>query len=101
MNDNEPGGEAPTANWLRHGGEMAQRIRQHPWAATSLGPIETWPGSLRTVINMILPSQAQIVLFWGPELLAFYNDAYAPTIGRKHRMAAWTGSTNACWSTPA
>ncbi|HET8748648.1 MAG TPA: PAS domain-containing protein [Ramlibacter sp.] len=66
---------------------MAQRIRNHPWAGTSLGPIGSWPVSLRIVLDTVLASQAQTVLFWGPELLAFYNDAYAPTIGNKHPSA--------------
>jgi two-component sensor histidine kinase len=35
----------------------------------------------------MLPAQAQIVLFWGPEFVAVYNDAYAPTIGDKHPRA--------------
>ncbi|WP_411561798.1 ATP-binding protein [Pseudomonas shirazensis] len=35
----------------------------------------------------ILPAQAQIVLFWGPEYVALYNDAYTPTIGAKHPLA--------------
>jgi PAS domain S-box-containing protein len=35
----------------------------------------------------LLPAQAEIVLFWGSEFIAFYNDAYAPTIGRKHPHA--------------
>jgi PAS domain S-box-containing protein len=84
MNDNDACAHGPAADWLPQEGEMAQRIGRHRWAATDLGPIDTWPPSLRTVINLMLASQAQIVLFWGRELLAFYNDAYAPTIGRKH-----------------
>jgi two-component sensor histidine kinase len=35
----------------------------------------------------MLPAKAQIVIFWGPELVALYNDAYAPTIGDKHPRA--------------
>jgi two-component sensor histidine kinase len=35
----------------------------------------------------MLPAKAQIVLFWGPEFVALYNDAYAPTIGEKHPRA--------------
>src|SRR6201986_2823272 len=35
----------------------------------------------------MLPAKAQIVLFWGAEFVALYNDAYAPTIGEKHPMA--------------
>ncbi|KAA0971208.1 PAS domain S-box protein [Aureimonas fodinaquatilis] len=33
---------------------------------------------------MILPAHSRIVLFWGPEFVTFYNDAYGPTIGVKH-----------------
>ena len=35
----------------------------------------------------MLPSKAQIVLFWGSEFVALYNDVYAPTIGYKHPHA--------------
>jgi PAS domain S-box-containing protein len=35
----------------------------------------------------MLPSKAQIVLFWGPELIAIYNDAYRPVFGSKHPTA--------------
>ncbi|WP_142663880.1 sensor histidine kinase [Paracoccus laeviglucosivorans] len=35
----------------------------------------------------MLPAKAQIVLFCGPEYVAMYNDAYAPTIGEKHPFA--------------
>jgi two-component sensor histidine kinase len=35
----------------------------------------------------MLPARAQIVLFWGPQFVALYNDAYAPTIGEKHPRA--------------
>jgi hypothetical protein len=31
-----------------------------------------------------VPSKAQIILFWGPELVAIYNDAYRPVLGAKH-----------------
>ena len=35
----------------------------------------------------MLPAQAQIVMFWGPEYVALYNDAYASSIGDKHPRA--------------
>ncbi|WP_336800695.1 PAS domain S-box protein [Kaistia sp. MMO-174] len=38
-------------------------------------------------MDLILPAQAQIVIFAGPEFVAIYNDAYAPTIGDKHPHA--------------
>ncbi|NLS06253.1 PAS domain S-box protein [Rhizobium sp. P32RR-XVIII] len=46
-----------------------------------------WPNCLHSALDIMLPSQAQIVMFWGPEFVAFYNDSYAPTIGDKHPHA--------------
>lgn len=69
------------------GGEMGALIRALDWSKTALGPIAGWPASLKSAISLMLPAKAQIVLFWGPEFIAFYNDAYAPTIGDKHPRA--------------
>lgn len=57
------------------------------WASGPLGPKSEWPACLHAAIGIMLPSQAQIVMFWGPEFVAFDNDAYAPTIGNKHPHA--------------
>ncbi|QOZ31039.1 sensor histidine kinase [Bradyrhizobium sp. CCBAU 53421] len=69
------------------GGEAAALIRSLDWSATSLGPIADWPAHLKSAVSLMLPAKAQIVLFWGPEFVALYNDAYAPTIGQKHPTA--------------
>src|SRR6187455_2865524 len=70
--------------FLQGGGEMGARMREMDWSATSLGPVETWPQSLRSTLSMLLPSKAQIILFWGPDFTVFYNDAYRPVFGAKH-----------------
>jgi hypothetical protein len=46
--------------------------------------VDAWPQSLRSVISMLLPSKAQILLFWGPDFICLYNDAYRPVFGAKH-----------------
>ena len=46
-----------------------------------------WPHALRATVELMLPSKAQMVLFWGPEFTTFYNDAYAPFIGGLHPRA--------------
>jgi PAS domain S-box-containing protein len=66
---------------------MRAMFEAHDWSASPLGPPEGWPQSLKTTVGLILPAMAQIVLFWGPEYVALYNDAYAPTIGDKHPRA--------------
>ena len=72
---------------LSGGGEMGARIRAYDWSATSLGAVESWPQSLRSVVGMLLPSRAQIILFWGEDFTVLYNDAYRPVFGAKHPNA--------------
>jgi hypothetical protein len=68
-------------------GETGALIRGLDWSKTSFGPISAWPAPLKATISLMLPSQAQIVLFWGPEFVALYNDAYAPTMFSGAAMA--------------
>ncbi|TXI04255.1 MAG: PAS domain S-box protein [Rhizobium sp.] len=66
---------------------MAALISGFDWAKTGLGPRSEWPACLTTTVDIMLSAQAQIVLFWGEDFIALYNDAYAPTIGDKHPRA--------------
>ncbi len=75
------------AEWLSGGGEMGELIRSFDWSKTALGPIESWPQSLRSAVSILLPSKAQIAMFWGPDLITLYNDAYTPVLGKKHPQA--------------
>ena len=77
----------PAGQWPFHTGDMAGRIRRLDPVDSLLGPSGDWPASLRNAIDMMLPADVQIVLFWGPEFITLYNDAYAPTIGDKHPNA--------------
>jgi len=72
---------------LDRAGETNRLIRERDWSRTPLGALDGWPASLCQAVGMMLSSQAQIVLYWGPQLRAFYNDAYLPTIGAKHPAA--------------
>ncbi|WP_295487627.1 ATP-binding protein [uncultured Pseudomonas sp.] len=78
---------SPEPGFLRDGGTVATLLLRRDWSASPLGDPQSWPLGLKTLMGTILPAQAQIVLFWGPQYLALYNDAYAPTIGAKHPHA--------------
>jgi signal transduction histidine kinase len=67
--------------FLAGGGEMGERIRAFPWQETSLGPPAQWPQGLRTALRILLTTQHPIYIFWGPELICFYNDAYSRSLG--------------------
>lgn len=70
-----------------HTGEMAALIFTFDWAKTSLGPRSAWPPCLTSAVDIMISAQAEIVMFWGEDFVALYNDAYAPTIGEKHPQA--------------
>ena len=76
MNDKNAGN-----NFLRGGGEMGELIRAKDWSKTSLGNPVTWPQSLRITLNILLNSKFPMFLWWGSDLICFYNDAYRPSLG--------------------
>ena len=73
--------------FLSEGGELGELTRAYNWAATSLGPPQTWPASLRAMLGIVLHSASPMVLFWGDDLICFYNDAYRPTLGQDRHPA--------------
>ena len=66
-------------------GEMRARCREFDWASTPLGPVDRWPNSLRTIVGTLLRSRNPMFLWWGPDLIQFYNDAYRPSLGEGGR----------------
>jgi signal transduction histidine kinase len=74
-------------------GEMAARCRAFDWASTPLGPISTWSPSLRTTVGIVLECRNPMFLWWGPELVQIYNDAYKPSLGLGDRDAHALGAT--------
>ncbi|WP_458096207.1 sensor histidine kinase [Roseomonas sp. WA12] len=86
----ECGPKGPTAaglGFLHGAGHVAGLIRRLDAASCPLGAVEEWSATLRSVLGTVLPARAQIVVFWGEDYVALYNDAYAPSIGDKHPRA--------------
>src|SRR5690348_15555853 len=62
-------------------------MRAMDWSQASLGPVGSWPQSLRTSGAVCLNSAFAIVVWWGPELVMLYNDAYSAIVSNKHPRA--------------
>ncbi|RBR11816.1 uncharacterized protein FIESC28_08855 [Fusarium coffeatum] len=58
--------------------------RSVDWAATPLGPIEDWPADLRSMSNLIMGSPHPAAMYWGPQFVIIYNEAYLDLAGQKH-----------------
>ena len=75
---------------------MGAAMRALDWSQTLLGPINSWPQSLRTSVSTCLNSRFPILIWWGPELVMLYNDSYRDIIGGKH-PAALGRPGRECW----
>ena len=83
--------------WLAGGGELGRMIGERDWSQTPLGPLENWPQSLRTSASICVASRFPIVLYWGPEYVVLYNDAYRTILGSKHPWALGQRCRD-CWA---
>ena len=63
---------------------VADLICERDWSRTPLGPMERWPGCLRTALGICLHSTSPIAVYWGSELITLYNDVCARFIGDNH-----------------
>lgn len=84
MSPHELRSATSTQSFLSGGGNCANLISAKDWSATPLGPIESWPQSLRTAAGILLRSTVPIVMLWGDEGVMLYNDAYSAFAGGRH-----------------
>jgi PAS domain S-box-containing protein len=74
----------PRPAFLAAEGELSGLIARFDWAATPLGPLESWSPTLRTTVALILRSAVPVVTLWGEDGIMIYNDAYSLVAGARH-----------------
>jgi signal transduction histidine kinase len=79
-------------------GEMADLTRAFDWSHTPVGPVDQWPEALLITVNTMLNSRHPMFLWWGPDLIQFYNDAYRPCIREDKHPSALGQRGAKCWS---
>ena len=67
--------------------EIERIISIIDWSKSPLGTIAAWPVSLRITLKNILQSPFPTVLYWGSELICFYNDAFRSSLGNEKHPA--------------
>ncbi|MFC7555008.1 PAS domain-containing protein [Pseudoroseomonas wenyumeiae] len=63
---------------------MARLIQDFDWAATPLGPIEKWSGTLKSTISFVIQAPLPLALLWGEQGILIYNEAYARFAADRH-----------------
>jgi signal transduction histidine kinase len=69
------------------GGEMGVLMRSADWSKSPLGPVESWPQSLKSALSICLNTRFPIAIYWGSDLVLLYNDEWSPIPGTKHPWA--------------
>jgi len=85
-------------DFLAGGGEMGSLTRAYDWSSNPIGPPESWPQSLRTALRILLNSNHPMFIWWGPDLIQFYNDAYRQTLGPERHPSALGQRGRDCWA---
>jgi hypothetical protein len=85
------------ANKIFGAGEMADRTRGFDWSQSAVGPVDQWPETLLIMVNTLLSSRHPMFLWWGEELIQFYNDAYRPSIREDKHPRALGRRGKECW----
>jgi signal transduction histidine kinase/DNA-binding response OmpR family regulator len=94
-----PGGDENFPfSFLTGGSEMGDRIRAFDWSQTPIGSPEKWSSALKTMLQIMLANRFPHILWWGPEYVQFYNDAYQPIPGTKHPEKVLGQRACECWS---
>lgn len=88
---------AATPSCIMGGGEMGALIRELDWSQTPIGPMENWSPTLRIMTRFLLANRFPLLLWWGPQYVSIYNDAYRPVLGAKHPWALGK-PVSECWS---
>ena len=76
----------------------AELIEAYDWAATALGPRARWPAALRATVSNMLHSKQPMLLFWGPQQIQLYNDAFVPSFGRGKHPTSMGQRARECWA---
>jgi PAS domain S-box-containing protein len=76
-----------SGSFLAGSGEMGRLIRAFDWAQSPIGAMDKWSPALRMMTGFLLANRFPLLLWWGPEYVSIYNDAYRPILGTKHPKA--------------
>ncbi len=98
MNETPVEGAAQDQGWLTGQGEMVERTREFDWSKSPLGSSKSWSPALKTILPTLLANRFPMLLWWGPDYIQFYNDAYSPIPGKKHPHQALGQPLRECWS---
>ncbi|KAF2638206.1 putative histidine kinase HHK15p [Massarina eburnea CBS 473.64] len=82
----KPEGETEEYDWTEDlpQTDHVRFFRQTDWGKSRLGPLKEWNHTLRIFTCMLFADSRAACLWWGPHLVAIYNEAYMPLSAHAH-----------------
>ena len=77
----------PRVPGFENAGFLRPAYERVDWGATSVGDPAGWGTPLRIALRLLLTTRFPATLFWGPDLVLLYNEAFVPLIEDKHPAA--------------
>ena len=78
---------APTFGLEHQPNAHLTRFKDFDWSLTDLGHISSWPDPLRRWVNVCMRDPRAVAMWWGPDRLCLYNQAYSGILGAKDAWA--------------
>src|SRR5690606_7981005 len=92
-----PGMAEASHSFMQGGGAMGAHMRALDWSRTALGDPSGWPQALRTAVRLMLTTGHPMYIFWGPDGICLYNDAYSRSIGPERHPASLGRPAREVW----
>jgi signal transduction histidine kinase len=84
-------------SFLPDGGQTGALVRSIDWSQHPLGSPDQWPSTLKVTLGIIFGSRHPMFLWWGADLIQFYNDAYLPSFGQGKHPVSMGQKGAECW----
>jgi PAS domain S-box-containing protein len=93
----EPSDGDSAADLFRGDDETMTMLREFDWSGSPLGPARHWSPELKAAVRTVLASKVPMLIWWGPQLVQLYNDAFRALLGTKHPAAIGQPAAD-CWA---
>lgn len=72
-------------DFLSRHSETVNLVRNKDWNNSPIGNVDSWGFVLKAALTIISNSKLPTLLFWGNELIVFYNDSFLEILGSNNK----------------
>lgn len=78
--------------------QSSKIFRSINWSNHTLGSVDQWPTILKSTLSIMFRNPTPMFLFWGEDLICFYNDGYLPILSSRKGFEAMGQPGSLAWA---